>query len=127
MRSSVRFALSSFALAAALSAVPATASASGEVAAPAEVATGEHEPLACDAPRPSMRRRPPPVEMTLPGYLWSRLRGDAHAYADVAAYALITATSRIAVAAAHEKAHEQAPSSAPGAPSKQECGKRPRA
>jgi hypothetical protein len=54
--------------------------------------------------------------MSLPGYLWTKLRAEAHAAADKAAFALITATSRIAVVAAREKQERDAETPAPAAP-----------
>ncbi|MFL5273072.1 MAG: hypothetical protein ACJ79R_07920 [Anaeromyxobacteraceae bacterium] len=117
-----RYAVPSAALALAFAAAPARASPADEGDAVASVALQD-----CDAGRPSARRRPPPVEMTLPGYLWSKLRDEAHAAADGAAYALITATSKLAVAAAHEKAAQSpAPRTPPPAPaSGAACAKRP--
>jgi hypothetical protein len=55
----------------------------------------------------------PVVEMSLPGYLWTKLCAEAHAAADKAAFALITATSRLAVVAAREKQEHDAATPAP--------------
>ena len=57
----------------------------------------------------------PVVEMSLPGFLWTKLRAEAHAAADKAAFALITATSRLAVVAAREKQEHDAATPQPPA------------
>jgi hypothetical protein len=113
MTSLTRSVLSVAALALALGAAPARA-ACGRVCDEMEDMGGSavDEPARLQAVRP---HRSPAVEMTLPGYLWSKLRAGAHDYADKAAYALITATSKLAIAAAHEKQAQEnaAPAPAP--------------
>jgi hypothetical protein len=67
----------------------------------------------------------PPVEMSLPGYLWTKLRAEAHDYADKAAYALITATSKLALVAAREKQQHDVAPAAPAHEPHSECSKTP--
>ena len=71
------------------------------------------------------QRHTPPVEMSLPGYLWTKLRAEAHEYADKAAYALITATSKLAVVAAREKQEHDAAAAAAGRAPHSDCGRTP--
>ena len=70
------------------------------------------------AHQPAAHHVAPTVEMTLPGYLWTKLRAEAHAYVDKAAFALITATSKLAVVAARERGEHgaHAPATAPPSP-----------
>ena len=116
---SIRFALSLVAAALVLGAAPARAACSRLCDEEYDLGGG------AAAAHPAMQHKhPPPVEMTLPGYLWTRLREEAHAYADKAAYALITATSRLAVAAAREQQAAQEDAPTPAAPSVHgECSK----
>jgi len=130
MTTAVRFALSLAVMAFAAGAAPARAACSRVCDEAYDMGGSTAEERAV-AQQPA--RRHPAVEMTLPGYLWTKLRAEAHAAADRTAYALITATSRLAVIAAREKqehdaeAPQQRPAPAPAGPQHSECTGTPHA
>ncbi len=51
----------------------------------------------------SRRPRPPPVEMSLSGYVLAKLRDEAHEVVDRAAYRLAKAAAKVAVTMASER------------------------
>jgi len=91
---------------------------------------GDAEEHVIAAPDPP-RKAAPPIEASLPGYLWSKLRERTHEAVDATAYALIKATASVAVAvAAKEQPAEKAPSPAstpPSPPPPATPGKKPHA
>jgi len=111
-----RFALMLTAVSLAASALPARAACT-RVCDDAYSYGGDAEEHVIAAPdRP--RKAAPPVEASLPGYLWSKLRERTHEVVDATAYALIKATASVAVAvAAKEQSAEKAPSRAGTPPS----------
>ncbi len=111
MTTPVRFTLSFAVVALAFAAPPARAACSRVCDDAYDMGGGTAEERVV-AQQP-VQRHAPPVEMTLPGYLWTKLRAEAHAAADKTAFALITATSRLAVVAAREKQDQDAASSHP--------------
>jgi hypothetical protein len=110
-----RFALSLTAVALSAAALPARAACTRVCDDAYSYGGDTEERVVVAVPEPP-RRRAPPVEATLPDYLWSKLRERTHQAVDATAYALIKATASVAVAVSakdsEEKAHP-APAASP--------------